>query len=110
MASDIYSVLFFHGFMSPAFTEVFNVPPGQVGVIRDMEFYNGTSGTPIFNCQLGVSGSTALFFQSNSLPPASHLQWQGRVVIPSSSGLWLYATDNNVQAVISGYLLGAPSP
>lgn len=102
---SVYSHLFFAGFLPTAFTEAYTVPAGMTVVIRDMEFYNGSSGTPTFNVQLGVSGSTGVFFQENDLAPSKHSQWQGRVVIPSAQGLWIFSSAANVQATISGYLL-----
>lgn len=102
---SIYSTLFFAGFLPTSFIEAYTVPTSMTVVIRDMEFYNGGSGTPTFNTQIGVSGSTGVFFQDNALAPSKHEQWQGRVVIPGGQGLWLFSSASNVQATISGYLL-----
>lgn len=100
-----YSTKLFAGVLPTSFTEARVAQANEVLVIRDMEFYNGGAGTPTFNVQAGVPGSTTVVFQISNLATSTHLQWQGRAVIEPGEGLWVFSSASGVQAYISGYSL-----
>jgi hypothetical protein len=107
---SVYSINLFTGLPPGGDGVVYTVPVNQVVVVREIDLLNYSGEVASTQVQVTVpgSGSATLVFE-NELANLTTYQWQGRAVIPSGSTIVFSATYQEVQALICGYLLGAPA-
>jgi hypothetical protein len=104
-----YSTNFFTGELTVSGTVLYTVPASYTAVLRDIEIYNGSGATPLFNIQGVVPGPlNGIIFLSGSFPLSEWVQWKGRVVLPAGSEITGYASAFPFYLLLSGYLLSSP--
>lgn len=101
----IYSTNLFTGLLTPTNRVLFTVPAATVCVVRDIEATPVTGPANQISINAVVAGQGVTIW----LPPPANayewLQWDGRVVLPSSSTIDGNSTFAGTQVIISGYLL-----
>jgi hypothetical protein len=104
----VYSTLLGSGISSAESLLLYTTPSGYVAVVRDVEYYNLTSAELNAHLQLAPSGLPGFYGCTLSgLQPGNGGTWQGRIVLPSGSYIYLPPFGTGLYAGVSGYVLDA---
>jgi len=105
---SIYSTHFWQGEGTGSAQTLYTVASTQVAIIRDVEYLNNTAAQDTLYLTANVPGfSPALFAIANQVLAGGGAQWQGRVVLPSSSSISLPPFPAGVYVIVCGYLFDA---
>lgn len=108
MAGRVYSVRFDLIPDTPIVAH-YNVPPGFIGVVRDMRFHLPSAGDWGVNpvCEVYTDDTANVIWQIKRRDPAPGVySWQGRQVFNTTLQWTHYSTTATL--VASGYLLAVP--
>lgn len=102
-----YSTLLWQGTGQATQLTIYTVPSGFTTVVRDVEVLNGSGASLSFHLSThAVPGFADSNFAGHvGIPNGDGWQWQGRVVLPSSSQVQMPAFGTSVWVMMSGYQL-----
>lgn len=100
-----YSTLLYLGAATTSPVLVYTSPSSTVTVIRDMEMLSGAGSADHLVMFLSVSGSSPAIFQTPDTTKVTHMQWEGRIVLPPGGGFGFVTAQQQWTVAISGYQL-----
>lgn len=106
MAFPVYSTSFLNVHALDGETG-FEVPPGQLAVIREMTAFWPGPDPGSAQLVMPTSGGTAIWLNQATPSAGAYASWSGRLVIPAGSLVGVLGSGA-VDITISGYLLTLP--
>lgn len=99
-----YSTSFFAGTHTGGLVQVFTPATGHVYVLRQITAYEAAAAGDAAEVSTGVPGSTIpIWHQESSSTVLQSLSWEGRVVLPPGSGLFVATAGAAWYFTLSGY-------